>query len=87
MKVILETCRAHYFDIFVLITLHDYYFETTTVINRLIFFQTLRTKYDNDVLTTGGSPLLLTAARQNKYGVNKYDSDNNSSHDPRVKVS
>jgi hypothetical protein len=36
--------------------------ETTTVINRVIFFQTLRTKYDNDVLTTGGSPLLLTAA-------------------------
>jgi hypothetical protein len=36
--------------------------QTTTVINRLIFFQTLRTKYDNDVLTTGGSPLLLTAA-------------------------
>jgi hypothetical protein len=28
----------------------------------VIFFQTLRTKYDNDVLTTGGSPLLLTAA-------------------------
>ena len=28
----------------------------------MIFFQTLRTKYDNDVLTTGGSPLLLTAA-------------------------
>ena len=62
MKVIPEMRRAHYFDIFVLITLHDYYFETTTVINRLIFFQTLRTKYDNDVLTTGGSPLLLTAA-------------------------